>query len=49
MTVGSIIAKEMELEYFNNNTFMSYRGWYEKYKTDPNFNTSLVKFLLEGM
>lgn len=49
MTVASIIAKDMKLEYFKNNTFMSYYEWYQKYKTDPSFNTKMISLLLQGM
>lgn len=50
MTVGSIIAKKyLNMNYLAENTYISYYGFYEKYKNDKNINTDNVCFLLRGM
>jgi hypothetical protein len=49
MSVGSLLAADLNMSFFPNNMFMAYYEWYEKYKTDPNYNTDSIALLLQGM
>lgn len=49
MVVGSIISNNLGMNILPLYTFWTHRGWYTKYKNDPNYNTSKICFLAEGM
>lgn len=49
MSVGSLITRELGMDYLPLNTYMSYYDWYVRYQNDPNYDTSKIKILAQGL